>query len=310
MITQLKEYLFGNPFDAILKKAAESGKRKFLIIWNRGLGDIPLGLYAMVERIESFVPNPEITFLTRPDLREGFALLGKGETIVSPALRRWQDFSYTKVLLELGFSPSNFEVIFDRPDPTRWLKWQLGQLIPKLKWQAEWDSLAERFGLKKEGPVIGVHVQTETLYNYEKNWPEANWREFFAKVTRDMQATIVLFGFQPAPFFEGDKIIDLRGRTSLIEMMSIIKNGCTHLVAPDSGVLSMTYYLDCSFPLHAVSLWADPKQGVLRQKVPSPNPLFKHYPLVGKFKDVGRIPPQAVIDSLLQTVVAPKIKSF
>jgi len=333
MFQRLKNRFFCNPFDTALRKAAAEEKKKFLVVWNRGLGDIPLGLYALTQRMRSFIPNAEITFLTRPDLREGFALLGNVETLVNSNIRRWQEFSLQEVLGQLGHQLSEFDEVFEKPDPTRWLKWQIGSLTPKLSWQSGWDSLCERFAIKNGTPIIGVHVQTETFYNLDaadlymaiaqsqisvlckipgvgKKTAEEKWRALFNRAASEMGAKILLFGFQPTPQFEGEGVIDMRGRTSLIEMMSIIKNHCTHLVVPDSGVLSITYYLDIDCPLTVVSLWADPEQGVLRQKVPSPNARLKHYPLIGKRKDVGRIPVEAVMECLQNEYLVCQARSF
>jgi hypothetical protein len=136
---------------------------------------------------------------------------------------------------------------------------------------------------------VGVHVQTETNYAYEKNWPAEYWKEFFKSALAEHGANILLFGFAPQPVFEGEGIIDLRGKTSLFEMLSLIKNRCRYLLVPDSGVLSITYYIDSSFPIDVVSLWADPKQGILKQNVPSPNPLLRHRPLIAKDKDLRTV---------------------
>ena len=57
--------LRGNELDRLLKKASSERKQKFLIVWNRGLGDIALGLYALVYRIKSVMPAAHIAFLTR-----------------------------------------------------------------------------------------------------------------------------------------------------------------------------------------------------------------------------------------------------
>ncbi len=297
----LKKYFIRNPFDQALERAAQEGKKKFLFVWNRGLGDIPLGLYALVHRVRSFIPDAQITFLTRLDLREGFAMLGGVETLVSPALHRGQEFHLDAILAQLGTERKDFDQIFEKPDPTRWLSWQIGQLVPRLQWRSEWDDIPSQLGPETEGPVIGVHIQTETnfVYGYEKNWPLDCWRTFCTRATCECDAKILLFGFQPTPSFEGKGIVDLRGMTSLIQMMSIIKNRCTHLVGPDSGVLCFAYYLDILKPLTVISLWADPKQGVLRQQVPSPNPHLKHHPLIGKGKDISRIPVDAVIARLM-----------
>ncbi|NRA89707.1 MAG: hypothetical protein HRU43_00980, partial [Simkaniaceae bacterium] len=60
----------------------------------------------------------------------------------------------------------------------------------------------------------------------------------------------------------------------------------------------ISYYVDASYPIRVVSLWADPKQGVLRQKVDSPNPEFAHIPLVGKNQNVANISTDEVYHSL------------
>ncbi len=300
MLRMLKRLLSPNTLDVLLQDASLKKHKKILIAWNRGLGDIALGLYALVHRIREYLPHAEISFLTRQDLEEGFFLLGNVSVIVSPTIRRGCDFSIVEELKKLGRCPSEFDLVIEKPDPTRWLYWQIGKLTPRLIWKSEWDALYERFALPAStlAPAIGVHVQTETCYNYEKNWPASHWNNFFAQAAKDLGAHIYLFGFQRQPVFEGPNIVDLRGKTNLLEMLSIIKNRCTHLVVPDSGVLSLTYYLDIGTPLRVVSLWADPRQGILRQKVASPNLSFSHLPMVGKNKDTSRIPVEEVLEAL------------
>src|SRR3990172_4002365 len=109
---------------------------------------------------------------------------------------------------------------------------------------------------------------------------------------------ILLFGFGADPHFEGEGIIDLRGKTSLFEMLSLIKNHCSYLLVPDSGVLSIAYYIDDAFPIDIVSLWADPRQGILKQRVPSPNPALRHRPLIAKNKDLRTVGVQSAFDTL------------
>jgi hypothetical protein len=77
-----------------------------------------------------------------------------------------------------------------------------------------------------------------------------------------------------------------------------MKNVCSALVLPDGGLLSLIYYLDCSFPLKVLSLWND-CQGVLKQKVPSPNPQLCHRPLVAGFRDFSSLKAEAVLRELL-----------
>ena len=287
-----------NPFDTLLKRAKERGQSRFLICWNRGLGDIPLGLYALIHRIRQYIPEAKITFATRSDLADGFRLLEDVSTIVDPEWKRGMPFDLDATLAKVGLGRSDFDVILERPDPTRWLMWQLGKLTPKLIWNTELDALCEKFSLDPSQSYIGVHVQTETNYAYEKNWPISYWKEFFSQVLSQYNIPIILFGFAKEPIFEEEGIVDLRGQTSLFEMLSIIKNRCRYLLVPDSGVLSITYYIDASFPLDIVSLWADPKQGVLKQNVASPNPQLLHRPLLAKNKDLRTLSVESAMDSL------------
>lgn len=287
-----------NPFDRLLKKAACSGSKRFLVCWNRGLGDIPLGLYALTERIRSFIPDAEVTFLTRTDLADGFKMLQGVSTLIDPAMKRGTPFDLDMTLSKFAYSRSSFDVILEKPDPTRWLMWQLGKLTPKLDWNPEWDALSHPFGLSRDKKYVGVHVQTETSYAYEKNWPLEYWKEFFERAYREKGVHAILFGFAPTPLFEGEGIVDLRGKTSLFQMLSVIKNYCNYLLLPDSGVLSIAYYIDTPFPLEVVSLWADPRQGVLKQRVASPNPLLRHQALIGKNKDLRTVS----VDAAMQTL--------
>ncbi len=308
MIRTLKHLFVPNPLDDILSDAVDRGLRKILIVWNRGLGDIALGLFPLTHRIREYLPQAEITFLTRPDLEEGFLLLHDIAVISSPTIKRGKSFSVEEELRKTGHSPADFDLIMEKPDPTRWLYPQIGKLTPKLTWRSEWDTLHKKFVDTSSGISIGVHVQTETNYNYEKNWPVDHWRRFFAEAKK-LDARIFLFGFSPQPVFEGENIVDLRGKTNLLEMLSIIKSCCTHLVVPDSGVLCLAYYLDIVMPLHIVSLWADPRQGILRQKVASPNPALMHMPFVGRNKDTSRIPVEEVLQALKSKGTC-KLKKF
>ena len=287
-----------NPFDALLKKAKKAKAERILICWNRGLGDIPLGLYALTHRIRHFIPEAKVTFVTRSDLADGFQMLEGVSVLSDPEWKRGVPFELKNTLQKLGHSLADFDLVLEHPDPTRWLMWQLGTLTPRLTWNPKWDPLHERFGLDPAKPKIGVHVQTETQYAYEKNWPVDAWKEFFRRAVQEKGMEIVLFGFAQTPAFEEEGIIDLRGKTELFEMLSIVKHRCRYLLVPDSGVLSITYYLDASFPIDIVSLWADPKQGVLKQNVASPNPLLRHTPLIAKRGDLRRVDVESVVQAL------------
>ncbi len=294
------KFLFPNPFDKILKKWNQEGKKSILICWNRGLGDVALGLYALCVQIRRSIPDASITFLTRQDLAKAFELLEGVEVLVSPLMKRGIPFITQELLEQLGKKESDFECVIETVDTKRWLSWQLGRLTPKLKWNPVWDALADKFALGKNKTYLGVHVSSETsaYYRYEKNWSVKKFEELFNKVLQETNQSIILFGMTVDGNFKHPRIIDLRGQTDFLEMIALIKNNCSHLLAPDSGVLSITYYLESYFALRAVSLWADPRQGILKQKVASPNPYLKHYPLVGHKECVENISIEHVFKTL------------
>ncbi len=258
-----------NPLDLLLRRACRKNYKTVLIFWNRGLGDIALGLYAIVKRIRDFLPQAQITFLTRPDLKEGFQLLKGVDVIISSDWRRGKKTEF------FGNSLA-YDLIIENADPTYWVAWQRGKLIPKMEWSSEWNSLCDRFNLPEN--CIAAHVNINTGYYLERSWPIEKWKKLFSSLDRP----IVLLGLEKEPIFDHPQLFDLRGKTSLMEMLSILRGRCSSLIAPDSGVLSITYFLNTPFKLGIVSLWADPNHGILKQNVPSPNPLLKHISLISE----------------------------
>lgn len=284
-----------NPLDLLLRKAEKKEAKSFLIFWNRGLGDIALGLYAITVRIREKIPDAEITFLTRENLKDGFTLLGGCQVIVQKELKRGERFDPKNCGVDL----SQYDVVIENPDPTHWVSWQLGRLTPKLHWQAEWDILWQKYGLDPSYRYVATHVQTETNYANWRDWPEERWSELFQRLEAQKDLKILLFGFGEKPHFELPNVIDLRGKTPLFDLLSIIKNRCEALIVPDSGISSMSYYLAESFPIKHISLWSETNMGILKQNVASPNPQLKHIPLVGPEKNLAALTAAEVEEALL-----------
>lgn len=296
MFKTIKQRILPNPLDRLLKDHHKKNKKSFLIYWNRGLGDIPLGLYAICHKIRTWIPDARIVFLTREDLAEAFSMLEDVEVIIDKTIKRGQPYSLHRAPVAI----EQFDVVIEKVDTKRWLHWQLGKLTPKLKWKDQWDQLSKRFALGDAKDYLGVHVSSETsgYYGYEKNWSKGSFQKLFDKIAEKKGQKIILFGMKKEELFTGSHLIDLRGETSLFEMISLIKNQCSHLLAPDSGVLSITYYVYEEFPLKMVSLWADPRQGILKQRVPSPNSKLLHCPLIGDKECVENISVSQVFKSL------------
>lgn len=298
MFRTISRLIFPNPFEFKLKRLKKREKGKVLLCWNRGLGDIALGLYAMVHRIREVCPETEVFFLTRSDLEDGFSLLENVHIWIDPEMRRGASFSLKKRLKALNIDRSQFDLIIAYPNPTEWVSWQRGSLVPKLKWDLAHESRWKKFSLSKEYTYVGVQAVVETNYGAWRNWPKERWDELFHKLEAFSDVKVILFGGDEKTEFRHANLIDLRGKTTLFELLSIIKNCCSSLLLPDSGILSMAYYLDASFPIYVLSLWADPNHGILKQNVPSPNPFLKHSPLIGDLKNLQTVTADQVLDQM------------
>lgn len=293
MAGRLRDRCFGNEFERAMRRAGNRDNPRVLLYWNRGLGDIALGLCAVIARIRDNLPNARITVLTREDLQDAFAMTRVDQVLVWPGLARGDAEGFTRSCAALGVAPRDFDITFDRPNPTAWLADSLGQFVPRLRWPGEWNALADRFeGIASDRPVILAHVSSETgqFYGYVKDWPTDRWQELFSRIGEHHKVQWVLIGHSQPQTFERRDVIDLRGRTSLPEVLSMVRNRAQILVAVDSGILSIAYYVDEQYPLEVVSLWSDPRQGILKQGVVSPNALLRHRHLVGDDEDVRKLP--------------------
>jgi ADP-heptose:LPS heptosyltransferase len=292
MFRTLRKAFLPNPFDWMLKKTVRKGGRKILIAWNRGLGDIALGLYAMVQRIREIIPDAEITFVTRHNLYDGFSMLEGVKTIVAPDWKRGEPYKVDPSL------KAEYDLVIERPSPTDWVSWQRGKVVPQLTWDPKHDNLYERFQMGAHFTWIGVQVAAETNYALWRNWPLARWQELFDRLEKLADIKVALFGFGEEPKFSHQNIVDLRGKTTLFELISIIKHRISSLILPDSGISSMAYYLKESFPLKLVSLWADPNHGILKQGVCSPNVQLKHFPLIATKRGLAEISVDQVLEKI------------
>ena len=64
---RLSDRAFGTTFDRALERARHDPRKAYLFFWNRGLGDIALGLVPLFERIRSEVPDARIAVATREE---------------------------------------------------------------------------------------------------------------------------------------------------------------------------------------------------------------------------------------------------
>jgi ADP-heptose:LPS heptosyltransferase len=294
----LSDRVRGTAFDRALRDARRTRRHRYIFAWNRGLGDVALGLVPLFTMIRATDPRARIEVVTREDLAQPFELTGVDVIHVVPALARG-----TRVDVSMHEGPD--AVVFADPDPTRWLEGRRREFPPRLVWRDEWNALADRLLADARDTVtVGAHVASETAqyYGYVKDWPADRFRALFARFPSGVR--FVLFGNTADTPFTLPNVVDLRGRTSFLELLSVVRNRCGVLLAPDSGVLTAAFYLDTAFPLDVISLWSDPRQGIRKQGCPSPNGMLRHVAIDGAGEDVRNITVDAVAAALERAVSA------
>lgn len=292
IVRRLNDRLIGTAFERGLNRARLDPRDGLLFFWNRGLGDVTLALAPLFVQIRQRIPGARISVVTRPELDEAFRLAGADDVRVINGLERGRPITAQVLRTECGIDLERFGAAFLDPDPTRWFHGRRRELTPRLPWKAEWDALADALVAEAPGRTLfGAHVSSETagVYSYVKDWPVAHWRALMERIGPSENVHWVLFGQTPEPACDLPHVSDLRGRTGLIELLAIVKNRCRALIGPDSGIINTVYYVDASFPVTLVSLWSDPRHGILQQGGPSPNPQLRHVPIVGRDEDVRNI---------------------
>ncbi|HEU64115.1 MAG TPA: hypothetical protein ENH96_01830 [Chlamydiae bacterium] len=279
MLRKIKRKIKKNPLDTLLKKAKKENKKTFLLAWNRAFGDISLGLFSVVYRIKEYIPDAKITFLIREDLKDGFELLDGTHFIKVSFWKRYVPFDIHHTLKLLDIDHKKYDVIIDRVDPNYWVKWQISTITPKLKWKKDFDRLADKFDLPKDKVIIAVQPSIETKHSSWREYPIKYYKELFSKAHKDI--VFVLLGTEKKEKFDSEIfLIDLRGKTTLLEVLAILKNRCDYFISLDSGILSLFYYLDIDCPIKLLALWGSRDVGVIKQNVKSPNKNLMYVPLV------------------------------
>ncbi|HUP30207.1 MAG TPA: hypothetical protein VM122_08555 [Usitatibacter sp.] len=297
----------GTAFERALARAPRAPGSRFLFFWNRGMGDIALGLVPLFARIRAGFPGAHITVITREELRLPMSMAEVDAVHVLPGLEREARPNLSDACRTLGLEQRGYAAVFSYPDPNRWLEGRRRDFPPRLRWDPAWDRLADAVAPPSGRIAIGAHVSSETAsyYGYRKDWPAASWQALFDRFPAPTGVEWLLLGKAADAHYRGDNVTDLRGRTDFPSLLAVIRHRLRALVAPDSGILTTAYYLDASFPLAVVSLWGDPRQGVLHQGCASPNPLLTHHPLVAPGEDIAKLEVADVAAALLATSVLP-----
>src|SRR5436190_16515954 len=112
---------FGTEFDRALARAHQDTRKRFLFFWNRGLGDIALGLVPLFQRIRDEFPGARIEVVTREELRAPFELAHVDALHVVKDLQREARIDFAAVAPDLGIELDRYAACFAYPDPNRWL---------------------------------------------------------------------------------------------------------------------------------------------------------------------------------------------
>ena len=88
----LADRVRGNEFERALRSARDRGSHDYVFCWNRGLGDVALGLVPLFARIRAQDPDSRIIAFTRAELAEIFTLAGVEGLHIVAGLSRGEPF--------------------------------------------------------------------------------------------------------------------------------------------------------------------------------------------------------------------------
>lgn len=302
----------------VFQQARRQGAKRLLGAWVRGMGDVATRLCGFVAHVRSTLPGVSVSFITRPGLREVLLLIPDVEEIlVVPEWRREDSLDGRPTLEDVRHAlarlgrEGEFDLLIPQLDRGPWWHEQVGSFVPRLRWgperAAQARSLMDETRFASNALRLAVHLEAGTKHFYggegvNRDWPPEHWRALFARLAAEARFAVFVLGDAGSPTYEvpfgpAHGFCDFRGRTSVIEALSVI-GACDIFLAPDSGLLNLVYYLDMATPLQVVSLHAA-ISGVLRQGVSSPNPRLVHTPLVEPSGQIEAIPVERVFDALL-----------
>src|SRR4029453_11600982 len=187
----------GPALDRAVRRAAAGPRRVFLFFWNRGLGDIALGLVPVFARVRRDVPGARIIVVTRPELKEPFALTDADAVVTIAGLARGERVTLADLRAIAGLELDRCAAVFADPDVNRWLRGRRREFPPLLRFDPAWDAFADRLAPAAAGEVyVGAHVSAETrqYYSYAKDWEPDSWRRLMASFDDAPGGRWILFG--------------------------------------------------------------------------------------------------------------------
>lgn len=271
-----------NPLKVILKKLPKDAAICFF--WNRGLGDIPLEIYPFIYTLKKALPAAKITVITRDDLVNGFKLLPFDlELYSSDLLVRKQKEHHGDILKSLNLDVFSFDYIFTSPDTNYWLKKEKQGMPIFLNLPEQQDMFPLKSSTK---PLALLHIDSETTYGFEKNLSVEFWHKLISNLHLRGYDTVALGHKQKGHL---DVSYDLRSKTTLFEVIDLVKSPNALFIGPDSGLLNILYYLKDPIPMRLISYWANTNVGLMRQKTLSLNPKLIHHALIAKEGDLKHL---------------------
>ena len=98
----LADRVRGTDFDRAVRRAVREDRREFVFGWNRGLGDVALGLVPLFARIRARCPGSRITVYTRADLAQMFGLTDADAVFTVPDAVRGKPIDPAAAAAALG----------------------------------------------------------------------------------------------------------------------------------------------------------------------------------------------------------------
>src|SRR4029079_814720 len=112
---RLADRTFGTEFERALARGQSDTRKRFLFFWNRGLGDIALGLVPLFLRIRQEFPGAQIEVITREERRAALRLANVSARPVVTDLQRESRGKLVDGAPTLGIALARYCAVFEYP---------------------------------------------------------------------------------------------------------------------------------------------------------------------------------------------------
>ena len=238
----LGDRLLGTPFARALARARRDGRREFVFGWNRGLGDIALGLVPLFVQHPRAVPEAGSPCSRAPSSRCLSSWPTPTRSTSFPVSSATRASTSAPPRRAMGIAAAAGRDGVRRPRPDALARRATGGrfrprcagIPPGTRSPTGWSRPRGRRSRHRRARPFGNGPVLRLREGLAGRGVARAVRAVSGRARRALGAVRQRGGCG----LRGTDVIDLRGRTDFLELLAVIRTRCRILVAPDSGVLT------------------------------------------------------------------------